>query len=123
MHPIFDAPALISQTEENFDAWLVSQNPIPDPSELDVSLLRVVVAIGECVNSMGPNDFCRQLISSAEAEASKSYMNSVLTCRDAVVLTTLVRGSSSSCDKKYANANGRAYITSTLTKSFWHGVE
>lgn len=90
VYPIFDGPALISQTEAQFEAWLAAQDSMVDSSALDISLVRVAIAIAGTVDSMGVNDFSRQLVSSVEAEVSKTYASSVLTLRDAVLLTALV---------------------------------
>lgn len=99
VYPIFDAQALISQTEATFDAWLAARSCVAESSELDIPLVRVAIATAECVESMGANEFSQKLISLVEAEVSKSYASSVLSCRDAVILTALVTSPISLRDK------------------------
>jgi hypothetical protein len=89
VYPIFDAQALISQTQANLDGWLATGDQAGGSDYLDISLVRVAVATAQCFESMGTNEFSRQLISLVEAEVSQSYTNAVLTCRDAVMMATL----------------------------------
>jgi hypothetical protein len=89
VYPIFDAQALMSQTQANFDEWLATRDQVGGRVNLDASLVRVVVATAQCLESMGTNEFSRQLISVVEVEVSRSYTHAVLTCRDAVIMATL----------------------------------
>jgi hypothetical protein len=91
VYPIFDAEALISQTRASFDEWLATRDQASGPDGLDLSLVRVAVATAQCFESMGTNELSRQLVALVEAEMSQSYTNAVLTCRDAVIMTALVR--------------------------------
>lgn len=95
VYPIFDTDALISQTQLNFDAWLTSSDTETNTGVLDISLVRIGVAIGNLIDCSDENSFSRQLISLVEIEAAQTYTASAMSCREAVIFTSLVSGAPS----------------------------
>lgn len=90
VYPIFDVAALTSQTQLHFDSWLTSPDPRTNIGGLDIALVRLGVAIGNLIDCVDANGISQHLVSQVEAEAAQNYMFSAMSCREAVVLTTLV---------------------------------
>jgi hypothetical protein len=91
VYPVFDIPALVSQTQRNYDSWINSPVIRIDPAELDVVLLRVTVATASTIETMKETQLNRQLIMAVETDVFRTYSRSAITCREAVIFTVLVR--------------------------------